>query len=101
MITRVSGNGPPTQLLEQFCEITVIVDSVRTKSIRMCILSFLPTLRCLEGAPIKYVRNLLKEQKLQKLSPEELQFRNFDELSRGERIRRLERSWLEVCLVLC
>src|ERR1035437_1932506 len=74
----VSGSGPPTQLLEQFCEITASEHSVITGSIQICILCFLPTLRCIaKDTQLNYVKNLLKEQNPQKLSPDDLVFKEF------------------------
>src|SRR5271157_3109064 len=74
----VSGVGPPTQPWEQFCEITAIESSEITKSIRICILCFLPTLRCIaKDTQLNYAKSLLKEQNLQKLSQDEVQFREF------------------------
>src|ERR1035437_242652 len=74
----VFGSGPPTQLLEQFCEITASEHSVITKSILMCTLCFLPTRQCIaKDIQLNYVKNLLSEQNPQKLSPEEVQFKEF------------------------
>src|ERR1035437_5989656 len=74
----VSGNGPPTQLLEQFCEITASEHSVITGSIQIFTLCFLPTLRCIaKDIQLNYVKNLLKEQNLQKLSRDDLVFKEF------------------------
>src|ERR1035437_4500216 len=74
----VSGNGPPTQLLEQFCEITASDHTVITGSIRICILCFLPTPRCIaKDIQLNYVKNLLSEQNPQKLSLDDLVFKEF------------------------
>src|ERR1035437_2966105 len=96
----VSGNGPPTQLLEQFCEITASVHSVITGSIRICILCFLPTLRCIaKDIQLNYVKNLLKAQNLQKLSLDDLVFREFLTNFLEERpIRLQEKSFQEEVL---
>src|SRR5665647_1246878 len=73
-----SGNGPPTQLLEQFCEITASEHSVITGYIQICILCFLPTLRCIaKDTQLNYVKNLLSEQNPQKLSLDDLVFKEF------------------------
>src|ERR1035437_3724731 len=96
----VSGNGPPTQLLEQFCEITASEHSVITGSIQICILCFLPTLRCIaKDTQLNYVKNLLKEQNPQKLSPDDLVFREFLTNFLAERpIKPQERSSQEEVL---
>src|ERR1035437_3588192 len=93
----VSGNGPHTQLLEQFCEITASEHSVITGSIRICTLCFLPTLRCIaKDTQLNYVKNLLSEQNPQKLSPDDLVFREFLMNFLAERpIRSQERSFQE------
>src|ERR1035437_6252906 len=96
----VSGNGPPTQLLEQFCEITASEHSVITGSIQIFTLCFLPTLRCIaKDIQLNYVKNLLKEQNLQKLSLDDLVFREFLTNFLEERpIRLQEKSFQEEVL---
>src|SRR5665811_1544326 len=93
----VSGNGPPTQLLEQFCEITASEHSVITGSIRIFILCFLPTLRCTaKDTQLNYVKNLLSEQNPQKLSRDDLVFKEFLTNFLAERpIRSQERLFQE------
>src|ERR1035437_7700357 len=74
----VSGNGPPTQILEQFCEITASEHSVITGSIQIFTLCFLPTLRYIaKDIRLNYVKNLLSEQNPQKLSRDDLVFKEF------------------------
>src|SRR5665647_36211 len=74
----VSGNGPPIQLLEQFCEITASEHSVITGSIQIFTLCFLPTLRYIaKDIRLNYVKNLLSEQNPQKLSQDDLVFKEF------------------------
>src|ERR1035437_6853544 len=93
----VSGNGLPTQLLEQFCEITASEHSVITGSIQIFTLCFLPTLRYIaRDIRLNYVKNLLNEQNPQKLSPDEVQFKEFLTSFLAERpIRSQERLFQE------
>src|SRR5665647_1849467 len=93
----VSGNGPPIQLLEQFCEITASEHSVITGSIQIFTLCFLPTLRYIaKGIRLNYVKNLLSEQNPQKLSPDDLVFKEFLMNFLAERpIRSQERLFQE------
>src|ERR1035437_6461557 len=93
----VSGNGPHTQLLEQFCEITASEHSVITGFIRICTLCFLPTLRCIaKDTQLNYMKNLLSEQKPQRLSQDDLVFKEFLTNFLAEKpIRLQERSFQE------
>jgi len=61
----------------------------------MCILSFLPTLRCLgKEHQLNYARNLLSEPNPQKLSPDELAFKEFLMSFLEEKLTRpQEKSW--------
>jgi len=88
---RVSGNGPPTQLLEQFCEITVIVDSVRTNPSECVYSHSCDSAVSRKGAPIKLCEKLVKRAESTKIISGRASIQGIlDELSRGKPIRRLK-----------